>query len=122
MAGGAKPKEDGEEAKPPQRYQGTFAQRCVQYACLYGFIMSLKVIRAAIPSFVPIIGREFGYSEAERAILLSGFFQGYMLTQVPGAALVQRYGAKGIMSFALAARSCSLARCRSSAAGSAPAC
>ena len=41
-------------------WKGTFSQRLVQYACLGGFVISLKVLRASIPSFVPIIGREFG--------------------------------------------------------------
>ena len=49
---------------------------------LYNFIN--HVIRSSVPPLVPFIARQFGYTEAQQAVLLSAFFQGYIVTQLPG--------------------------------------
>jgi MFS family permease len=49
----------------------------------------------------PLIAADLGFTEAESALVLSGFFQGYTLTQVPAAPIVQRYGPKNVLSFSL---------------------
>lgn len=89
----------GKEALAP--YHGTLRQRLTQYSLLCGSVLALKILRASIPSFVPFTGPEFGFTDIEQAFLLSGFFQGYSISQVPFSVIVQRYGAKLIMNFAL---------------------
>jgi sugar phosphate permease len=90
--------ENGEEQAP---YRGTLSQRLTQYSMLCSFVLALKILRASIPSFVPFTGPEFGFTDTEQAFLLSGFFQGYSVSQVPFSAIVQRFGAKMIMNVAL---------------------
>ena len=51
---------------------------------------------------MPLICAAQGFSDAEKALLLSGFYQGYIISQVPGAPIVQRYGGKGVMTATLA--------------------
>lgn len=43
---------------------------------------------------MPFIVEEQNYSAAQAALLLAGFFPGYMVTQVPGGWASQRFGAK----------------------------
>jgi sugar phosphate permease len=83
-------------------WRGTFGQRFVQYTLLFGAITPLKVLRASVPSFVPLLVSEFGFTQAQTAVLLSGFFPGYMCSMVPGAAITAACGAKAVMTAAMA--------------------
>lgn len=83
-------------------WRGTFKQRLVQYTLLFGAITPLKVLRATVPSFVPLLVSEFGFTQAQTAALLSGFFPGYMCSMVPGAAITAACGAKAVMTAAMA--------------------
>ena len=38
------------------------------------------------------------FSEGQRALLMSAFFPGYILTQIPGSFAIQKWGAKVVMS------------------------
>jgi hypothetical protein len=60
-------------------------------------VINTKMIRSSIPPLVPFIGRAVGYSSLQQASLLSSFFPGYLLTQVPAGWLAQRFGAKLIV-------------------------
>ena len=60
------------------------------------------VIRSAVPPLVPFIVQEFGFDNGEAAVLLSAFFQGYLLTQLPGGWAAQKWGAKAVAQLNLA--------------------
>ena len=49
--------------------------------------------RNALPSWLPLLAASLNLSDAQRALLMSSFFPGYLLTQVPGSWAIQRYGA-----------------------------
>ena len=58
------------------RRYGSPALRLRVHVLTCGYILALKVARAAIPSLMPIVAAELGYSEAELAANLSAFFLG----------------------------------------------
>ena len=60
----------------------TRAERLLQYSLVGGQIFSNYVPRLAIPSVVPFLVREYGYTDLQRARLLASFTPGYVLTQV----------------------------------------
>lgn len=60
----------------------TRAERVLQYSLVGGQIFSNYVPRLAIPSVVPFLVREYGYTDLQRARLLASFTPGYVLTQV----------------------------------------
>ena len=55
---------------------------------------SIKTLRSALYSIVPIMATEMGLSEVQAGTLLTGFFPGYLITQMPAGPIVQRYGGK----------------------------
>ena len=63
------------------------------YTLQCSYIIVIKTVRSGIPMMTPLIAADLGFSEAESALVLSGFFQGYTLTQIPAAPIVQRYTA-----------------------------
>ena len=69
---------------------GNFSERVRIYALSFGCILTQKGARAALPSIVPFICAAQMFSDAEKALLLSGFYQGYILSQIPGASIVQK--------------------------------
>ena len=56
--------------------------RVAMYALTAGVTMINFLLRNGIPNLVPFIVQEQGYSASEAALLLAGFFPGYMVTQV----------------------------------------
>lgn len=81
---------------------GTPLARLRTYVLVCGYILALKTVRAAIPSLVPILGAELGFTDAELAANLSTFFVGYTAFQVPGSVVAQRYGGKGVLTASMA--------------------
>ena len=55
------------------------------------------VIRGGIPSWIPFVVADMSLSEAERALLLAAWFPGYLVSQIPGAALMDKIGPKVVM-------------------------
>jgi ACS family sodium-dependent inorganic phosphate cotransporter len=53
--------------------------------------------RINIAITAPVIMKEFGWDEAVLGIILSSFFCGYTLLQIPGGWLADRYGGKKIL-------------------------
>jgi len=53
--------------------------------------------RLNIAVTVPLIMEEFGWDEAALGIILSSFFWGYTLLQIPGGWLADRYGGRKIL-------------------------
>jgi hypothetical protein len=81
---------------------GTAQARFMMYVLMCGYILALKTVRAAIPSLMPILGAALGFSEAELAANLSGFFLGYTAFQIPGSLVAQKYGGKGVLTISMA--------------------
>ena len=54
--------------------------------------------RINIAVTAPVIMKELGWNEAALGIILSSFFWGYTLLQIPGGWLADRYGGKRILS------------------------
>jgi hypothetical protein len=53
------PPEPAADAAPAFKWRGSFGQRLAQYALLFGAITPLKVLRATVPSFVPLAGLSY---------------------------------------------------------------
>ncbi len=53
--------------------------------------------RINIAVTAPVIMSEFGWDEAALGIILSSFFWGYTLLQIPGGWLADRYGGKKVL-------------------------
>jgi ACS family sodium-dependent inorganic phosphate cotransporter len=70
--------------------------RLLMYALTSGVTAFNFLLRQGIPTLIPFITAEYGWSSTEAALLLSGFFPGYMLTQIPGGWAAQVCGGKAI--------------------------
>ena len=79
------------------------AERVKIYGMLMGSILSIKTLRTVLNSVVPLMAADatLGLSAAEAATLLSSFYPGYLLTQMPAGPIVQRFGGKPVMSISL---------------------
>ena len=58
--------------------------------------------RMVISVSLPFIGAEFQLDAASQGIILSAFFAGYALFQIPGGILADRFGSRRVMAFAIA--------------------
>jgi sugar phosphate permease len=65
--------------------------RLLRGVCSWGF-------RSALPAWIPLLCAAEAFTDAQRALLMSAFFPGYILTQIPGSFAIQKWGAKVIMS------------------------
>lgn len=79
----------------------TKSERFKVYGMMCGSIISIKTLRSALYSIVPIMATEMGLSEVQAGTLLTGFFPGYLITQMPAGPIVQRYGGKLTLSVCL---------------------
>eukprot|EP01048_Picozoa_sp_COSAG05_P005121 COSAG05_NODE_296_length_11959_cov_17.897639_8_plen_433_part_00 len=77
------------------------SERYRVYAMLCGAILSIKTLRTALNSVVPIMAYEMQLTAAQSGALLSAFFPGYLLTQMPAGPIVQRIGGKRMLSICL---------------------
>eukprot|EP01052_Picozoa_sp_SAG31_P046119 SAG31_NODE_8689_length_1405_cov_6.761103_2_plen_74_part_00 len=59
------------------------------YALLSCQNLCVYLVRYGYPFLVPFIVAEHGWSEEQRAALLSAFSPGYLLTQIPGGMFAQ---------------------------------
>eukprot|EP01051_Picozoa_sp_SAG22_P000663 SAG22_NODE_19_length_32182_cov_39.206963_20_plen_296_part_00 len=83
--------------------------------------MTNYLIRGALPSLIPLIAEAQGWSEAQIAMLLSAFFPGYLLTNVPSGWAAQRFGGKLMLTLNMAGSViCLLGTPRMAAAGAWP--
>ena len=55
--------------------------------------------RISIAVTAPVIMNELGWDEASLGIILSSFFWGYTLLQIPGGWLADRFGGKNVLCF-----------------------
>ncbi|MBP2634545.1 MAG: major facilitator superfamily 1 [Firmicutes bacterium] len=58
--------------------------------------------RMVVSVALPFIGNEFQLDAASQGIILSTFFAGYALFQIPGGMLADRFGPRRVMAFAIA--------------------
>jgi MFS family permease len=70
--------------------------RLKMYSLVSGHAMVNHSIRSALPSLIPLCSDALRYTEAQQALLLSAFFPGYILTQLPGGWASQRWGGKPV--------------------------
>lgn len=64
---------------------------------LFFSVVVLYIDRVNISVVAPVLMQEFGWDPAVMGTVLSAFFLGYFLTQIPGGWLSDRWGAKGIL-------------------------
>lgn len=57
--------------------------------------------RMVMSAAVPFIAKDFGLSALESGILMSVFFSGYAISQVPGGILADRFGVRRVTTFAM---------------------
>src|SRR4029453_6953942 len=62
----------------------------------------LYIDRVNISVVAPILMTELGWDPAVTGTILSAFFVGYLLTQLPGGWLADRFGGKSVVGFAVA--------------------
>jgi MFS transporter, ACS family, solute carrier family 17 (sodium-dependent inorganic phosphate cotransporter), other len=78
----------------PQRFKVVFL--------LFLSVVVLYMDRVNMSVVAPVLMQEFGWDPAVMGTVLSAFFLGYFLTQIPGGWLSDRWGAKGILGGAVA--------------------
>lgn len=67
------------------------------FALLYlGYVISY-IDRSAIALALPHIGKEFSLGPAQMGMVLSAFYLGYAIMQIPGGWLCDRFGAKKVV-------------------------
>lgn len=44
---------------------------------------------------------DFDWNESQKALILGGFFYGYVITQIPGGMLAERFGGKWVLGFSI---------------------
>ncbi|HJY80211.1 MAG TPA: MFS transporter, partial [Candidatus Binatia bacterium] len=77
-------------------------QRLNVVVLLFLSVVVLYMDRVNISVVAPVLMKELGWDPAVMGMVLSAFFVGYFLTQIPGGWLSDRWGAKGILGGAVA--------------------
>src|SRR5215475_12338765 len=72
-------------------------QRFSVVLLLFFSVVVLYMDRVNISVVAPVLMQEFGWDPAVMGTILSAFFFGYFLTQIPGGWLSDRWGAKSIL-------------------------
>lgn len=57
--------------------------------------------RMVMSTAIPYIAQEFGLSDPQKGMVMSSFFLGYFLCQIPGGVLSDRFGARRVLVFAI---------------------
>lgn len=57
--------------------------------------------RMVMSTAIPYIAQEFGLSDTQKGMVMSAFFLGYFLCQIPGGILSDRFGARKVLVFAI---------------------
>lgn len=82
-------------------------RKVINYMCLL-LTTLFYVQRNAIGPLIPFMAQDEGLSMDEKGVILSGFFVGYVMTQIPGGFLGQHYGGDIVLSFSLFGSACVL--------------
>jgi sugar phosphate permease len=91
------PTEGPPDDDDPILARSTKSQRMMQYFMVGGQIFTNYVPRLAVPYIVPFMVAEFGFTDLQRASLLSAFTPGYVWTMIPGAPLTAKLGPKRVL-------------------------
>jgi ACS family sodium-dependent inorganic phosphate cotransporter len=89
----------------PVRVQ-RWPQRFTVVFLLFLSVVVLYMDRVNMSVVAPVLMQEFGWDPAMMGTILSAFFLGYFITQIPGGWLSDRWGAKGILGGAVTWWSC----------------
>ncbi len=72
-------------------------QRTALIALCFAAVFICYIDRVNISLAIVAMTREFGWSKTTSGFVMSSFFIGYLLTQVPGGALAGRFGGKHVL-------------------------
>src|SRR5215475_5387826 len=72
-------------------------QRFTVIVLLFLSVVVLYMDRVNISVVAPVLMKELGWDPAVMGMVLSAFFVGYFITQIPGGWLSDRWGAKGLL-------------------------
>src|SRR5215510_15458144 len=72
-------------------------QRLNVVVLLFLSVVVLYMDRVNISVVAPVLMKEWGWDPGVMGVVLSAFFVGYFLTQIPGGWLSDRWGAKGLL-------------------------
>ncbi len=84
-----------------QRHQGTLPVRYPLLALCFFACLICYLDRISISVAVIAMQEQFGWSETTKGVVLSSFFIGYMLGQIPGGVLANRFGGKITLAIAV---------------------
>ena len=73
------------------------AEKYLCWTLLAGQELINKVTRVGLPYIVPFIAQEYGFTERQRANLLTAFTAGYITCQVPGGYIAEALGPKFVL-------------------------
>ena len=73
------------------------SQRTILVALCFAAVFICYVDRVNISLAIGAMAKEFGWDKTTSGFVMSSFFIGYLLTQVPGGALAGRYGGKWVL-------------------------
>jgi len=82
-----------------------FQRRYILGLLLYVGIIITYILRMALNLAIIPVGDRMKWDDSTRGVLLSAFYWGYILTQVPGGWLAKKYGAKIIFGWGIASAS-----------------
>eukprot|EP01061_Rhynchopus_euleeides_P001435 TRINITY_DN11013_c0_g2_i3.p1 TRINITY_DN11013_c0_g2~~TRINITY_DN11013_c0_g2_i3.p1 ORF type:complete len:531 (+),score=183.03 TRINITY_DN11013_c0_g2_i3:48-1595(+) len=86
----------GRSCDDMQHAGGCLKARIVMSILLMTGIGNVYTMRANLSAAVVPMQKEYGWSNATQGIVLSSFFWGYILFQIPGALLSAKYGGKQV--------------------------
>ena len=86
------------EDKPQGFWRVRYTILCILLA---GWLFSF-LDRMIMGVALPYIGDEFGLNNEQKGLIMSAFFVGYALFQIPGGMIADKYGPRKVMSFAIA--------------------
>ena len=79
----------------------SFGRRWVMVCWIFSGIAVAYTLRVNLSVAVNDMGDEFGWSVNQEGLVLSSFFWGYAVGQIPGGRLAHRYGAKRVFAFSI---------------------
>ncbi|MFL6554953.1 MAG: MFS transporter, partial [Bacillus sp. (in: firmicutes)] len=88
---------DQSQAKPKKKWKVRYSVLLVLWLCWLFSFLDRMVITIALP----FIGKDFNLNGTAQGLLLSIFFAGYALFQIPGGMLSDKFGFRRVMSIAI---------------------
>lgn len=75
----------------------------IVFLCLLAYTVSM-VSRFAWPPLISVVAPEFGISMAEAGAYMTGFYIGYVVTQIPSGMLADTFGVRALLALTLLAQ------------------